>query len=104
MEMESFGCLRASKRSRCRTLILKTISDLADEKKEELERSTGDLARAWSMSNVFHLLSIGCRQLFPFGDWAISAHSRDAQVTPNDRESLLQLALKHFKETAQTAS
>jgi nucleoside phosphorylase/5'-deoxynucleotidase YfbR-like HD superfamily hydrolase len=102
IEMESFGFLRAAGREGCKTLIIKAISDLADENKGELDSSTGSLVRAWAASNAFHLLSIACTQLLPFGTWgaakSLLSVPADIQSAEGDKKYLLEFAIRHFKK------
>jgi nucleoside phosphorylase/5'-deoxynucleotidase YfbR-like HD superfamily hydrolase len=103
LEMESFGFLRAALRANgAKTLVVKAISDLADEHKEELDLTTGDLLRAWAMSNALHLLSIGCRQIFSFDNWSDAKQSvkpgPGAGVVSGGPNALAEFSLRHFKK------
>ena len=101
LEMESAGFLLACEE--CSPayprVVLKGISDLADDGKETLERISDDTIRAWAMSNALHVASLVCRNLFDFDAGRFSSSSAPGDP-PNDiRDELLSWAVqKHFKK------
>jgi nucleoside phosphorylase/5'-deoxynucleotidase YfbR-like HD superfamily hydrolase len=100
VEMESFGFLRACAKAKCKSLVIKAISDLADENKEQLDTGTGDLVRAWAMSNGLHLASTALREVLSFQEWSALEPTVGRQSTPvrTERSKLSELAIRHFKK------
>jgi nucleoside phosphorylase/5'-deoxynucleotidase YfbR-like HD superfamily hydrolase len=101
IEMESSGVLRATEKLGYRSLVIKAISDLADDNKEQLENSTKDSIRGWSMSNALYLLSIACRQVLTFEVERTVRSAASHSVHPSisdERSRLLDFSVKHFKK------
>src|ERR1051326_4200978 len=60
MDMESYGLLQAAQKhkSKPETLILRGISDPADERKKELDDINSGGLRRWAVSNAFRMLAL----------------------------------------------
>lgn len=60
MDMESVGVLAAAykHRSRPQTVVLRGMSDLADERKEQLDEINSGAIRRWAMDNASHLFGL----------------------------------------------
>lgn len=60
MDMESVGVLAAADKhwSRPQTAVLRGMSDLADERKEQLDQINGGAIRRWAMNNASHLFRL----------------------------------------------
>lgn len=56
IEMEAFGVLRASKDAGCNTLVIRCVSDYADERKKELDKMHGAVFRKYAMFNSINAL------------------------------------------------
>jgi nucleoside phosphorylase/5'-deoxynucleotidase YfbR-like HD superfamily hydrolase len=102
LEMESAGFLKACEEiaPAAQTVVLKGISDLADENKEKLERSSKDTIRAWAMSNALHIAAIVCRNIFDFQeDFPPSDQAATNVSVPDIRDEFLKWTVqKHFKK------
>lgn len=94
MDMESAGVLQGARRvPNIQTIILRGISDPADERKEKLDRIRGGSLREWSMANAIRLFALLIRKV------SVSAYSRHATtITSADsgknRLSVLEEALQ----------
>ena len=70
LEMEAAGVLQAVNEvgGTCQTAVLRGISDLADERKKELDKLKGGILRTYAMENVLSLLwSAMAVDVFPRG-------------------------------------
>lgn len=81
MDMESAGVLQAARRTPdIQTLIIRGISDPADERKEKLDKIRGGSLREWAMANAIRLFALLIKNVH------VSAYSRRA-VTIASSES-----------------
>lgn len=88
LEMEAAGVVEACNERNIPAIVLKAISDPADDTKRDLEALTKDELRAFAMSNALDLSGVVVRSVLTF-----------SQTDAGDiRDRLLTLAERHFKK------
>jgi 5'-deoxynucleotidase YfbR-like HD superfamily hydrolase/nucleoside phosphorylase len=94
LDMESAGVLQACSSKKVDAVVVRVISDLADDKKEHLEEATGYAVRYWASDNLFAFLNEVFRGLLAFSGAAPHKTSGQAQELLG---ALHELALKQFE-------
>lgn len=93
MDMESAGVLQAARRvSGVQTIIIRGISDPADERKQKLDDIRGGSLRQWAMGNAIRLFALLLRKV------DVAAYSQQLETIPSaesgaDRRSILEDSL-----------